>query len=155
MDGTQAVLCPGILMIPNGNPGRGCALPSQDSCWHLADTYAGGWELGRRSERKEGGKDYWQILPWCGNRMQPYDEPEPWELGGPLSRHHLWADTPVRCIRHTFPTRGCWNSSSSLMASKDSWYMLQLGRDTNAFPQYNKQLKYLLRYLPLLGFQIP
>lgn len=146
------MLCPGILMIPIGKLGRGCAPPSQNSCWHLADTYAGGWELGMRSAGKEGGRDHWQILPWCGNRVQPYDEPEPWELGGPLSRHHLWLDAPDRCIRHTFPTWGWQNFSSSLMASKDFRCMLQLGRDMTAFPQCKEQLKNLLRYLSLSGF---
>lgn len=100
---------------------------------------------------KEEGRHHWQILRWRWNGMQPYDELEPRELGGPVSRHHLWTNDPVRCIRHTFPTWGCWNFSSSLMASKDSRYILQLGRDMIAFPQCNKQLKCLLRYFPLSG----
>lgn len=65
----------------------------------------GSWGGGLQG-RKEGRT----ISRFClgveiGRRLN--NEPEPWELAGPLSRHHLWADTPVRCIRHTFPTRGC------------------------------------------------
>jgi len=67
--------------------------------------------------------------------MQPYEEPGAREHSGLLSRHNLWADAPVNCSRHNFPTQGCWNFSSSFMASKDSQYMLQLGRDTTVFPQ--------------------
>lgn len=114
-------------------------------CWYFC------WQVGAGEEvyqerRKE--LDTTDSFPQPGNRMQPFHEHEPQQLGDSLSRHHLWADATARCILHTYPPQGCWNFSSSLMASKGSEYILQLGRNMTAFHHSNIHLKWPLTYLP-------